>query len=839
MAFDPSTAVPFDPSSAAPVNVPPAAPPGIDWSYQGDRFKKGAAGLMSLAGAPVSALATLAEYSAPAIISRAMGGPEMRFEDPVGGMGQVRRGYEGLFGVQDLKPPSEQNRYLGGVSEFAGGGIMPAAAVVSRAAQPVLAALTEAGGILAGGVGHEAGGPVGGIIGSLMGTNIPTLVSKVKGAIPQVFKAGKEAVAADRMAGKEITGAIRAHPEAEANVAKANEIIDRMKGAGAEFNPTLGTVTNAPGVLSMERKFAQDSGEDLSRYTGRMGEMDTAISQAKNNLFPQGSRSVQRMADERVMQANRAVEAKLDALTEQLNRLAESIPSATQQSAGEQLRRLRDAAQTEAKGVKNAKIKDLYTEAERTKTGAKMDDVADFVSELEKADPNAFQNMPPVFAKVKKQYGRPDQAELTGRSIPPDLMADASKGATEAKSFEEIHSLWRQANREYGDAMRAGDSQKAMYLAKLKDKLKEKVDSFENSAVGDKLKDFNKFYAEKYAPAFKEGVGGRMAGQGKYGEILKPEDVVGKFFSPSGVDDFRKIYGGGDEASATLRDGVLGLFKKEAVRNGVVNQRAAANFQRTHAETLDKLPDVKKALADTTKINDELSASASRLRDRQRLVDKSRVAELAKNEDVDGLIEKAFTNPKELRTLVALGSDKAGKDAVARALADRIGPAAEKAGKDPLALLMENQDVMRPALNRLGPKHFENLETLAGAMSIRARANPVPSTANVSGKPQDVVEKVTGSTPRTIWSQTANTAAGRQSSVSMVLHLLSRFGIKARGEDASRLMHEAIYKPELAADLAKAVDRPIGGFTDLGNRFRDHLLSAGIRIAGSETDKEE
>ena len=836
--------VDYDPfgsgSTAGPTAVPVEGDPFAakpELPYLGDRFKKGAAGLLSLAGAPVSLLATGLEYSPVAIASRKLGGPDMRFDDPVGGMGQVRRGYEQLFGVENLEAPTPAAKYRGGIAEFAGGGIVPGVGVVARAAHKIPAIIGEIGSTVLGGVGSEVAGPTGGIVGGVAGSVTPTAVSKSAGALPQLFRMGKSASDPARMAGKEIAGAVEAHPPSAQNVEDAEKVAQKLAQHGADFKPTLGTATGAPGVLNVERKLATDSGEALTRYNTRLGEMDAAIKTAKQSMFPASSQNVQRIADQRVRDATAKMEQRLAGINEQIERLASSIPAKPQQGAGEQLRRLRDSAQGAAREVKQGKLRSMYDEAERAGVKADMEDIGAFVKETEVADPNFFQNMPPVFAKVKKAYTAPELPSV-GRDIPPDLRAAAEQAAGKRgpASFEEVHSLWRQANREYGDAMRAGDSQKMQYLGKLKEKLGEKVASFEGTDVGDRLKDFNKFYKEKYAPAFKEGVGGQMVGRGKYGETMNPEDVVKKFFTPSGIDDFKLIYGGGKEASDTLRDGVLSMFRQEAVRGGTVSQAAARTFMRKHGETLNKMPDVKAALSDIGKVNDELMGAASRMSERRKLIDRSRVAELAKTEKLDEAIDAAFADPKKMRALGSLGTDAGSKQAVARAIADRVEAAAEKAGIDALSMVTGNADTLRPIMNRLGPNHFENLETIAGAMTIRGRAGTAPKTANLPGKPADLVEQVTGSSPRTIWSQSVNTAAGRQSGTSAVLHLLSKFGIKMREEQAAKVMREAIYNPGLAKELARASNSKLPALKDAGNRFRDHLLAAGIRSEASATD---
>ena len=162
-------------------------------------------------------------------------------------------------------------------------------------------------------------------------------------------------------------------------------------------------------------------------------------------------------------------------------------------------------------------------------------------------------------------------------------------------------------------------------------------------------------------------------------------------------------------------------------------------------------------------------------------------------------------------------------------VADGVPDAAAKAGMEPLQFVVANEATLRPTLNRLGEKHFDNLKTIAGGETIIGRTVP-PKHAEVSPA-IGAVEAITGSSPRTLYSQSANAAAGRQSYVSAGLHLLSRFGIKTSEERVADIMREIIYNPELAKRLSDAAKQPVTSAAS--NRIRDHLINAGIRVGAT------
>jgi len=110
-------------------------------------------------------------------------------------------------------------------------------------------------------------------------------------------------------------------------------------------------------------------------------------------------------------------------------------------------------------------------------------------------------------------------------------------------------------------------------------------------------------------------------------------------------------------------------------------------------------------------MNDALLTRRANIVDQQKAVDKSVVAKIAKAEDADAVIKSALTNPAELKTLVAQASrSPEGTQSLSRAIADAVSQE-----KNPRQFLMENERTLKPLLNKLGPNHYENLQTLTKA----------------------------------------------------------------------------------------------------------------------------
>lgn len=754
----------------------------------------------------------------------------------------LQSAYRGITGMNpEMEAPDTLTRYGGKALEFAVTGGPFSARTVAGAAHRLPGAVAEIMSAGLGGVGHELGGDIGVNLGGETGRGIGQLVGSVGGSLagmatpvtfskiwsmtaPNISEAGRRA-SVNALAGKKLGGAMAANPVTGANIAAADDVVSALqqKGAG-EFRPTLGQMSGAEGVQSIEGEIARKTPQDLGRYAQRATENRQVVEKAKDIDFPAGG-DFRRGADVITRATVKKLDERLDSLTAQQERLASQVSGGAQQATGERLRELRDAAQQTARASRDAKIQDVYATADRLGVSESMDDAVSLVRKLGGDDTNTFQQMPPVFRRVLDEYA---QKQPTGRYIPPDLMAEAGMNARPA-SFQEVHSLWRETNSQLATATRVGDTNATYYLEQLKGVLRGKLAKYEQEGQGelsDKFREFNKWFSTKYAPAFYEGVGGRMSATTRFGEAMKPEQVVGKFFTPSGVDDFQLIYGADRNAQNALRDGVLGMFAEKAIKDGRIDQRAAESFMRANTETLNKLPDIRATLGNAAATNEALLERASRLRTAQSEVSKSTVAKIANTEDPASLVQKALTDRRSMMGLIASAKDAPSRRSVLRAIADNIPIAAEKAGLDPLDFVTKNESVLRSALNRLGPQHYDNLKILANAETIMGRA-AVPTHA-VTPRMTTSVEELTGSSPRTIWAQTANTAAGRQSHTSAVLHLLSRFGIKLAEERADDVLREVIYNPELARDLVRASSQPFS--KGASNRISGHLTNAGIRV---------
>jgi hypothetical protein len=372
----------------------------------------------------------------------------------------------------------------------------------------------------------------------------------------------------------------------------------------------------------------------------------------------------------------------------------------------------------------------------------------------------------------------------------------------------------------------------------VRDQISDKIRTFEGPEYGnvaEKLKAANQANAE-YSRIFKEGLGGKMGpyAMNKYGKVTNDEDVVRKLvFNPEnkrGTQEFFDIYGSNPEAHKLLENGVTDMFAKATVRDGEIKPALVETFMRQHAQQLNLVPAIKSKLNNVDAMNDALLARRADIVDQQKAVDKSVVAKIAKADDPIEVINSALTNRDQMRTLVAQASrTPEGAQSLSRAIAEAVGQQ-----KNPLQFLTDNAATLRPALNKLGPDHFENLQTLAKAEEMMGRVKS-PTNVNLD-KLKDIGEQTIGTSGKGILSRLMNVNKGYMSGEYAAFDLGGRYIYKIKTEEANKIMEAAIYDPEMAKAL---VNMPKQKASEAMNSLRAHALAHGIRVEAVGSNNSE
>lgn len=737
-----------------------------------------------------------------------------------GGYSGLARGQadSALSADRSMKPPDDLTRYAGAVAEFAVPTLVTGPAIVGRAAHKGLAAAGEAVASITGGVGSEAGGDIaeavgapravgsaiGGVAGGITGPSLTTGASKLLSSKNNV----SSAVASKR--GQEIKGLVDATDGAYKNIDDSFSVgKDIEEITGIPFTPTLAGRSLSDQVSNLEKEVLGRSAGPAEKAITTQNKNLAAVRSFSDISFPEASSTLKQAARETTYKAQKRIDAAVDDLAAKSKSTADSVEGVLPQQAGEGLDALRLSAKATEKARLDEKIDDIYALAKTKKVTDSMDDVLQSVYSIAGKDKNAYQNMPPVFSKIIDRY------------------ADA--GDKPLASFEEIHSLYRETNKQLAASVSTGKSDSVYLLGQLKTTLNKKLKNFESEKygmIGKAFKEWNSEYKE-FAKSFYEGVGGRMHANTKYGQLLPKEKIVEKFFTPTGMDDFAKIYKNDPSAVQLLEDGVLSKFHDYTFRDGAIDPALAETFLRRNRAALEKIPSLNKKLSDVKLASEAILEKNKRLLEARAAINDGLLSKVANTDDPIKFIEQAFTDRKTLSTL--MNTTEAGRKAVAHSMAHHLPKIAASKGLSVGEFLYANKKTVEPVLNRVGPNHYKNMETIAKAIDILNVGKP-PLHPNLSSFGVDPIEALTNTSLASLVSQYRAVKLTRQSSeVHMATSMLGKFWVKMGSEKSRKFQEFLLTDPEAARDFAKAATVKFD--KALSNRMSAHLISSGVRVS--------
>ena len=784
-----------------------------------------------------------------------------------------------MTGVQHTPEPlnatggkSKANEYLGEFARFMGGAAVPDAKLALSSEKKLATFMVATAGTglasmgavemkeIGGNVAHhfglskETGEKVGEFLGSFMGPGAVGLGAKAamkgkeaamagmeKAGVPGLSKEAQQAAANAHVSGQ-ITDSINSYPLAHQNMDRTAEVAKEVPG----FKPTVAQASDSPALIAMHKQRAASSNESLNKASAVDEANAKAIQNFKESKFPSEKKQViepgQQPEGDPGLNRSYVKDPVLDPARAQLS-ATKSINSLEQEKTAADLKRLSDQhartvdnqaigeklrqkywdAREAAKMRQDVNLSNLYHDAKSQGITADMKDVRASVQKIVDSDKNTFQDMPPLFRKILDEYPEGKAASTTREAVTPNgakkpIFRTTTTPAVPAKdnaSFEELHSLYKQANKDWADATAAKNDTKAFYMDQIKQQLKGKIDAFEGPEHGDfaqKFKDYNQSYAE-YAKTFKNGAGAEIAKRGKYGEVRDAEDIVSRTIlkasdKKKGVQDFFRVYGDDHEASQLLRDGILDNFSKATMSTGEFNPKAARNWLARHKSAMDELPQLKQHLENQKEIGQALVDRRAVLQKQARKIDQTYLAKVAGSQDADALITKALGNsadgPKIMRALLVGAKSPESKQAVARAIVDNVS------GRGwGLEEITQHEATLKPVMDALGPEHWKNLKTIAEAEAIAGRVK-APTGVEMK-KLEDVGTKYTGTSVKSLFASAKATASGRMSKGYAVIEGAGRYVYKIKSEEAGRLLDEALFNPDIAgtlASMAKSTSKP-------------------------------
>jgi len=812
-------------------------------------------------------------------------------QENIGGYKMAKRGIEGLLRINDggknLEVPmpkdqwggeSKANEYLGSIAEFVGGSLIPGAGTVATAQRKLFTALAEFGGATAAGMGSvegkelgehlgpslgltkEQGGQIGEMFGSMFGPKGVQIASEGLARATQGSRLAAEKVkdfrdeskqtdAAKVLVQADINKALEANPTSKENIGRAAAVMKRMEG----FQPNIAQQSDAPGLVAMTKEVSTKSPEAQSRAAAIDTRNRMAIDKFTEGAFPkqevalnEGARAKYSVDSGILREQMKTTERQLTALSDQYQR------SVDKGLIGEELRDLYWAKKEQTKAVLNRQVSQVYSTAERMGVREDMTDVRQAVERLRGADRETFQDMPGVFSKILQEFPegtKATQKAVMGKSgIRRMETVPGTPGNTEA-NFETLHSLYKETNKQWMDLVAAGQVDKARKVNIVKDMLKQKVDKYngpEFGQLGEQFRTFNQDYTQ-YSKTFKQGAGGTVGAYGKKGFKTDAEDLVDKAFlrtgdKAKGLEDFFAVYGRDERAAKLLHDGVTDSYSRAAVdANGDFNPKGAAVWMKAHARAMEELPELRAKLQATTDTAGALVDRKRELKVMQSKYDRRTVmAAAARAQDPNKLVEAGLTDPRIFKALLTSAMTPESRASLARGIVDMT---AAKYGDKSFEFLKDNEKTLKPVMDALGPKHWDNLMTIAEAEQIAGRSK-APTYVELS-KAEDPIERLTGTTGKGWFSRIRglNTPMGVSKGYA-ALDLGGKLALKLRTEEMARIREEALLNPEMSqvlADVARKAEGPKlpkGTLLDLKRLGFDAGIVVGSQALSREADRD-
>ena len=436
-----------------------------------------------------------------------------------------------------------------------------------------------------------------------------------------------------------------------------------------------------------------------------------------------------------------------------------------------------------------ASVKPLYTEAfdiAKAKNielpAASVDDIYRFVTGEKSSD--IFSTFPSIYNRVLQRF-KPAAVE------PSAILTAEGKPMTEggkqfaAAAVEDLDSLKREINNQ----LRKTDTPNEIrLLTELKQRVAGHIDTLDTDFVT-AYRNADKAYLQKVGLPFDSATLAAVDRK-KFVEQIAPAIIGNK----SNVSEF--ITATGDQGVNLVRSAFLDAFTTAAVKNDVLDPKAAAKWLKKNEGGVSLVPGLRDELQTATTDVQKLLAERTRLNaDFQRVAGEQIVS------------SAGFKNPQELankmysdvnftnKFMQQYGANKDAVNAARSFMLDDI----VRAG-DPVALL--NDRTKAAAFNRVfGPTYAQKVADFA---EVSQRLNRDITQVPFRGEtvPRTPIEELTGLPPEQILSRFLNPVSGNTYAITS---LFSKFWAKKASEATEERLKNLLLNPSDAVKVFEAI----------------------------------
>ena len=704
-------------------------------------------------------------------------------------------GVEGMFSPETyLFPPIAAIRRAS----------IPAQAVLRPAEQAVVGTGAEAGGMAGEYGGAKFGSETAGrVAGSIIGgggtayalSNVPragALGAKGLDVVKSQWEKIRGTVPEDELlkdVDNRISNIFIAAGQADPNfmktltdAAKAQEGVSlRAPGAAAVRLPVSALLANNPVIDSFVQNLASRDPVFRAQYGAQYEAAKLALAQNQIRLFGDPSKAVVSVAAPDFSRAQAMLVKSLDEKIADAYKNQSIDPNAFGKRVADLI------AQKEKSAY--AEVKPLYTEAfniAKSKNlelpASSVSDIYNFVQSERLGD--IFATFPDIYRKVSTRF-MPVRTEPS-----PILTAEGASMRPGGREFapatiEDLDSLKREINKQLG---RTNSPSEIRVLAELKDRVAGHIDSLDPDFVA-AYRNADKAYFQKVGLPFDSATLNAIDRK-KFDEQIAPALIGNK----SNVSDF--IAATGDQGVKLVRDAFLDAFSTAALKNGVLDPKAAEKWLKKNEGGVSLVPGLRDELDAASKNVQGLIEKRNQLN-----ADFQRVAgeQILSKEGVRGpqeLVNRMygdinFTN----RFMTQYRTNKDAVNAVRAFMLDDIVRSGE-----PMTLLADRN---RAAIfNRVfGPKYAQDLQDFA-TTADRLTRDITQVSFRSETTPKTIVEQLTGIPPEQIISRFTNPVSGNFYAITS---LFSKYWAKQASEATEERLKQLLLNPSDAVKVFQAV----------------------------------
>lgn len=845
--------------------------------YVGNEIGKRVAGLLSIPQAATQAVANNPLMGIPSAIARlGMGAADAL------GIPTVNKAAENLGIEQNLKAPGPMTAGLTGLGlEIGQNFLLPGGTIPQR----VLGGIGSFGGGEAGGaVGGKGGEMIGQVLGGVVApAALTSRASAIKDGVMMAWKNRTPEAIQDlitknpEMMGRmradvleELAKTLRENPDKyAARYAEALDLEKKIPGLKLDIGQKFG----APSIIGREQELARSS--DLMLDRAKLAEEANQAALARGLSVSKGTGSrtsaqniIDRLASD-ADNAERGLRSSAAAASERAEEIARGANRpADLESIGERALAIRGNEKVAAKATAGNLMQKAGAAAEEEVAKFDLDPVLNRAAAMFKQPIWDDSNVTEVIKKLDSLGIKAGGGELTGRSIPPDLMG-AATGAPNLKElpFADIADLRAALNKDIAAAMRSRSENASTQLRNL-NIIKKEVDDVIAASPFEKTKaaygEFIDYYKGEFAPRFLRGVN-LLPEKTKLGgdPALPGERVFAEYFKPGGSTNmarYLRLYENNPEAMQLMKDAILDRYSRKVISGDVLSKTAHENFLRDYSAPLEMLKrrgftfgDI---LKDSGKAFEEATEASIRMNEAAAAQANDLVQKIVKNKfgavNAEELANDVLKSPQQMSLLVKKLTqneavaftqfirDKLGKGFLADG---RVG--SSEIGKllaDPIKM-QSYEILMSQAFGKAtAARHVKNLQDIQKA-AARIELTPSPHSVTKIESPslfKDGLQKRTGLSVAVIGNMMRAAITGRVSPEWAAMALGSQAGLTMMGNVKNEVYKAILADPKTAEELLKLMRAPANspGFANAAKRLVEKVPKVMGMIIGASQYKQ-